>query len=306
MHGTMNGCNTLYLSNVTKTEKWWMSKWAIQHGPSDSLGAEYSRHRKSPTGRFPAPKHVAAFFKRSLTNILTLANDCSSAWLTGNCINAGCWQKRGALTKPSNAPLFWRCDVNLMKLTLTLEQPWTRPFKSDWRVERKKKCPWKAAKEKMEIANSFRRSQLMGSPCQACYVVKSDDFFDVNWQCQNTSVEVTRSSAMRLAYKSKTWDRIKSPSMSECSPLTEKKEQSSQKHSRLVAWVSIIQAVLQVWHPRLSHLLYNRLLTQMFFCFFLEYSNQAAPGLLRTLNESALRRQGLSYLVELTVLHNES
>lgn len=37
----------------------------------------------------------------------------------------------------------------------------------------------------------------MGSPCQACYVVKSDDFFDVNLRCQNRSVEVTRSSAMR-------------------------------------------------------------------------------------------------------------
>lgn len=37
----------------------------------------------------------------------------------------------------------------------------------------------------------------MGSPCQACYVVKSDDFFNVNLRCQNRSVEVTRSSAMR-------------------------------------------------------------------------------------------------------------
>lgn len=54
----------------------------------------------------------------------------------------------------------------------------------------------KGRKEKMEIVNSFRRSRLMGSPCQACYVVKSDDFFDVNLQCQNKSAEVTRSSAV--------------------------------------------------------------------------------------------------------------
>lgn len=69
---------------------------------------------------------------------------------------------------------------------------------------------------------------------------------------------------------------------------------------------------MQVWHPGLSHLLYNRLLTFQiqigffFFSFFFLYSTQAAPGLLRTLNESAVRREGLSYLEKLTVLHNES
>lgn len=106
-------------------------------------------------------KFVPAF--HSVAHIQILATGWTSVWSTWNGY-ADYWCKHSTLTQPSHTPLFCISDVNLMKLTLMLEQASARNT-GFW--SRQKRLHTAGGKRKWRYCESIKRRQLMSSPCKA-------------------------------------------------------------------------------------------------------------------------------------------